>query len=605
MKNTIDNYGKIPPQDTKLEEQIIGVALSDMKALNKVKHLITKNIFYSNHHQIIWEAIESLIYEEQPIDMMTVMMKLRNTNNLDAIGGPLMLSKLQGAVLPTSFHNISTHVRMVYQLYMQREVIRVSQEMQQMAFSGTDVSDILSFGESVFKDLVSNIDVGLDVSVDEIINYIEQDVKDVDEGKEKYTLKTSYTNLAQMMRLSTNELILWASRKKNGKSRIMHALLFDLLKRNDNVAVFLWSMEDTAKDCIMDFRSCITAIDSEKQKQIKGHKLSNEDKLKLNNANAIIRGFSNRLMIVTEKAFITEIKAKFDTFLAGLPKGTIGVLVVDNLSRTKDVTKRSSKDMYTAFFDAADAIECLKAEDRLVFIVHHIKGSEDSSLERAYRLTSNDLLYAERITGIITQLILINNTKKHRDLIDDERGKTAISYNGIIKKRQDILNNMIILEKTEDRGGDDSEDSSVLRLYPANLGTLQFTEWCPQDVRFTNQQESIVDRGLTEVEMTLFKSDMWDINPEGDPGKTLDLLNYIMKSKKNQDNLSFTFDFLRMQYKKYMKAKEVKDYGRFTRKEDIILNIEQWLNEGMYRHEYSIHEKYNKQRDFYLYGVKE
>ena len=62
------------------------------------------------------------------------------------IGGPLYIAKLTNRV--ASAANVSYHARIVAQKYIQRELIRISSEIQNRAFDESiDVNDLLDFSE--------------------------------------------------------------------------------------------------------------------------------------------------------------------------------------------------------------------------------------------------------------------------------------------------------------------------------------------------------------------------------------------------------------------------------------------------------------------------
>lgn len=609
-KNTTYNdLGRVPPQNQEVEKIILGVCLVNLDAFGELKDIIKSvDVFYKEDHQLMWKAMSELFYEEKPIDLTTVITKLEDNGKLEELGGHYGVVKFTSEITPHHNINKDFYARILYESYIHREVIHISDEMARMSFNKVDVSEILQYGEKHFKELTAVLEIESEDDVIKLIEKVNQYQYEVENEVVCHELKTSFESLKKIIRLTTDELILIAARKKHGKSSLIHAITLDLLKNNDNLAVMLWSMEDSAMDIIMHFRAIMTGITKEHQKQIKGLRLSPEHKKKLHEANEYVKTFVNRLDIVTEKKFIRDVGAHFNKFMQGQPEGTIGMLIVDNLSRTKDIGKRGNKDMYTAFFDAADSIDSLRGPDRIVFVLHHIKGSSELEIERGFRPETNSILYAERLSGVITQMILMNKISEWRELLDEERGRTKINYDGNIIDREKLLSKMIILEKTEDRSGDDSQENSIVRLWPVDLGKKWFPEWNPEEVYFTSKETDIVERDIQEVSAEMFRDEMWDINPEGNFAKTLENINFYMSRKTFNDgsgeSKNLTFDFLKRQYRNYVKAKRMKDFGRFTNSDDRIKNINDWILKDTWKDEYSVHEMANKKRDFYLYKIK-
>ena len=84
---------------------------------------------------------------EQPIDILTVTEELKRTEALDEAGGALYITQLTDRV--ASAAHLEFHARIVAQKYIQRELIRVSSEIQSKAFDDTiDVDELLDFSEA-------------------------------------------------------------------------------------------------------------------------------------------------------------------------------------------------------------------------------------------------------------------------------------------------------------------------------------------------------------------------------------------------------------------------------------------------------------------------
>ena len=83
--------GKIPPQAIDLEEAVIGAMLIDEKGVNEIIEILSPEVFYKKSHQLIYESIERLFRESEPIDLLTVSADLKKNKNFEAIGGDFYL----------------------------------------------------------------------------------------------------------------------------------------------------------------------------------------------------------------------------------------------------------------------------------------------------------------------------------------------------------------------------------------------------------------------------------------------------------------------------------------------------------------------------------
>jgi replicative DNA helicase len=137
-------YGKIPPQALEIEETIIGSLLLEPKRIHAVDNILVAESFYKDEHQKIYQCIIDLYRKGKTIDMLIVTDKLRNNGLLEGIGGAFILVQMTEKI--TSTGRLEHHARIVAQKYVQRELIRVSNEISSKAFDDSiDIEETLSF----------------------------------------------------------------------------------------------------------------------------------------------------------------------------------------------------------------------------------------------------------------------------------------------------------------------------------------------------------------------------------------------------------------------------------------------------------------------------
>ncbi len=143
---SMGGVGRIPPQAVELEEAVLGALLIDRDALSKVVDILAAESFYVEAHQHIFDAVTHLFGESEPIDILTVAQRLRKEGKLDRIGGEAKLIGLSTRV--SSSAHIEFHARIVVQKHIQRELIRISNEMIEEAYDETnDVLELLDKAE--------------------------------------------------------------------------------------------------------------------------------------------------------------------------------------------------------------------------------------------------------------------------------------------------------------------------------------------------------------------------------------------------------------------------------------------------------------------------
>ena len=141
------SQGRIPPQAVDLEEVVLGALMLEKEAVNEVIDILTPEAFYREAHQKIFKAIKDLFGKSEPIDILTVTNELKQTGELEAVGGAYYISKLTNRVVSAA--NVEYHARIIMQKHIQRELIAISSDTINQAFEDTtDVFDLLDNAEN-------------------------------------------------------------------------------------------------------------------------------------------------------------------------------------------------------------------------------------------------------------------------------------------------------------------------------------------------------------------------------------------------------------------------------------------------------------------------
>jgi replicative DNA helicase len=133
------NFGKLPPQAIEVEEAVLGALILEAKAIyeNQVK----PEWFYKDSNQIILQEIIKLSTQGNKIDLVTVISSLKNSGELEKIGGPPEITRIIRNV--ASAGHIQQHISIVYEKYLRREIIRLSSEVQSMAYDESNETEDL------------------------------------------------------------------------------------------------------------------------------------------------------------------------------------------------------------------------------------------------------------------------------------------------------------------------------------------------------------------------------------------------------------------------------------------------------------------------------
>ncbi len=151
-EESVYDYGKVPPQAKELEEAVLGAILMDSFVSKQVAPFLMVEMFYVDQHQRICRAILMLSKRGEPVESLTVVEQLKKNGELEAAGGPFYIAQLANKVGSTA--NIDTHLKYVFEKYVQRCLISSSSEIIREAYEDTcDVFEIFEKAEKQLQEL--------------------------------------------------------------------------------------------------------------------------------------------------------------------------------------------------------------------------------------------------------------------------------------------------------------------------------------------------------------------------------------------------------------------------------------------------------------------
>lgn len=238
------DYGKIPPQAIDLEEAVLGAIMLEKDAILSVLDILEPGSFYKEANQQIYEVAQSLSQGEKPIDLLTISEELRKLDKLEAVGGAVYIAQLTSRV--GSAAHLEYHARIVAQKYIQRELIRVSSNIQERAFDeGTDVDDLLDYSE---RELLNIAEGHIKKETIKLNNLLKTAIEQIEEAaKRKDSLSGVPSGFARLDKLTSgwqrSDLVILAARPSMGKTAFVLSMARNMaVDHNRPVAFFSLEM---------------------------------------------------------------------------------------------------------------------------------------------------------------------------------------------------------------------------------------------------------------------------------------------------------------------------------------------------------------------------
>lgn len=402
--------GKVPPQAVDFEEAVIGAALSFENAVSPLSKILIPEHFYRNEHQLIWKAILDLYENDEPVDMLTVMHKLKLNKQLEEIGGPHKLAMLTNAV--ASGTNSSFHAQIILQKYLLRQIIFLSSLYANKAYDEQDPFTLITDLRAELDELDNNITA---LSIENAKKAADTALKNIHAAVSQKAItiyETGHDQFDELVGIAANEILLVAGPAGHGKTKFVTALMFNLLERHKNIAVDWYSFEDDSDKLIRCYLASKTGIEDKIMKnKSKKNKLTMDHLTLLASYQNTLNNFD--IEFHTEAMSSTEVKNSFVRFAFKRPN-KLNICIIDNLLLLTDRGKFTERDDTIM----ANISKMRQATKGLIIPIHHF-GDEQQSTDRAktaYRPRVKDMKGSEGYRRVPTQILLINKPGEYSDI---------------------------------------------------------------------------------------------------------------------------------------------------------------------------------------------
>lgn len=434
-------YGKIPPQAVDVEEAVLGALMLERDAYVAIGDILQPECFYKEEHQKIFEVIRDLSMKEKPVDLLMVTQELRNRGILEEVGGPLYITQLTSRV--ASAAHIEFHARIIAQKYIQRELIRVSSEIQNKSYDDTlDVDDLIDYAESqIFKVSEGNIrkeTVPIKPVLKEAIDLIQEASKRPD------GLSGVPSGFAALDRITSGwqntDLVIIAARPAMGKTAFVLSMARNIaVDHKRPVAVF--SLEMSAIQLVNRLIASESELGAEKIKK------GNLDQAEWEHLNRKIKNLDDAPLFIddTPALSIFELRAKCRRLKM---QHDLAIVVVDYLQlMTAGVDTRGSREQEVSMISRS--LKAIAKELNVPIIaLSQLNRSVESRDGKRPQLS--DL----RESGAIEQdadMVLFIHRPEYYGLTEDENGNSLLGLAEIIiaKHRNGAVGDILLKFKKE------------------------------------------------------------------------------------------------------------------------------------------------------------
>ncbi len=313
------------PQNIEAEQAVLASMFLSKYALEKSIDSLSKDLFYSDSHGIIFDVLKELKENNRAVDITTVTDELEKKNQLSKIGGVEYLGEIINSIASPA--NVEEYINIVEEKAIRRRLIETAIEIENKGYNSDDtLNDLLDNAETKMLNVVKTRKGTEFRSIQDVITKAQSNLEKLSElGGNITGLITGFDEIDNLTSgLHGSELIIVAARPAMGKTAFALNLATNVaIKNNKTVAIF--NMEMPAEQ----LANRMFAAEG----QIEGYKLSSGNLLKSdwNKLDEAISRLSDAKIFIddTPGMTISEIKAKCRRLAS--TQGDLGLVVIDYL----------------------------------------------------------------------------------------------------------------------------------------------------------------------------------------------------------------------------------------------------------------------------------
>lgn len=280
---------RLPPHDPQMEMGVLGCILLDPNQCMldvTQKFVLGGKEFYDLRHQTIYLTLADMWDKREPIDLITVQQRLKDSGTLQQVGGIAYLSEMQDAV-PSSA-NLSYYLEKVCEKAQLREAIQVCAGLAERAHNGDEKADeLLSDAEKQVLEIRQKRETGRgETDISSIINQMADNFERAAAGEKPMGYSTGFQDFDNIMgTMKPQEMVVIAGTPSAGKTTLLYNIFYKLAL--EKVMTGLINLDTSAYSAIFRYSSLAGQVDGykceagiandiEKQKMVTGAMKINE-----------------------------------------------------------------------------------------------------------------------------------------------------------------------------------------------------------------------------------------------------------------------------------------------------------------------------------------
>lgn len=253
---------RIPPQNVESERALLGSIMLRPEALVEIMDILRPEAFYADKHKTIFEAMTHLYEKREPIDLLTLSSKLKESVDLDRIGGMSYLTEIVNSVPSSS--NAEHYAEMISKKHTMRRLIEAAEGIAKIGYDEEQgIEELLDKAEKKIYEVTSKNLSGKYVEMKDVLGEAMERLDRLHKTKgELRGVPTGFKDLDNKLSgLQNSDLIILAARPSMGKTSLALDIARNAAIRH-NIPTAIFSLEMSTQQLVDRMLSAESRVDA-------------------------------------------------------------------------------------------------------------------------------------------------------------------------------------------------------------------------------------------------------------------------------------------------------------------------------------------------------
>ncbi len=253
---------RIPPQNIESERALLGSIMLRPETLAEIMDILRPEAFYADKHKTIFEAMTHLYERREPIDLLTLSSKLKESVDLDRIGGMSYLTEMVNSVPSSS--NAEHYAEIISKKYTMRRLIEAAEGIVKIGYDEeSQIEELLDKAEKKLYEVTSKNLSGKYVEMKDVLGEAMERLDRLHKTKgELRGVPTGFKDLDNKLSgFQNSDLIILAARPSMGKT----SLALDIARNasiRHNIPTAIFSLEMSTQQLVDRMLSAESKVDA-------------------------------------------------------------------------------------------------------------------------------------------------------------------------------------------------------------------------------------------------------------------------------------------------------------------------------------------------------